>query len=70
MTITPDTKDWTWVLSQACADCGFDARTIDSHRVSDLLRANAAQWTTLLATADACLSTRPRPTVCSASAAL
>ncbi|MVA74839.1 DinB family protein [Auraticoccus sp. F435] len=24
MGITPDTKDWTWVLRQPCAECGFD----------------------------------------------
>ena len=24
VTITPDDKDWTWVLSRPCADCGFD----------------------------------------------
>jgi hypothetical protein len=22
--ITPDTKDWTWVLERACPECGFD----------------------------------------------
>ena len=66
MTITPDTKDWTWVLSQACTDCGFDARSIDSHRVGDLLRANTTQWTALLASADGGLARRPQPGVWSA----
>ena len=22
--ITPDTKDWTWVLERTCPECGFD----------------------------------------------
>ncbi|RCK69526.1 DinB family protein [Desertihabitans brevis] len=24
MPLTPDTKDWTWVLQRPCAECGFD----------------------------------------------
>ena len=24
MPITPDTKDWTWVMERPCPDCGFD----------------------------------------------
>jgi len=24
MTIPPETKDWTWVLSETCPECGFD----------------------------------------------
>jgi len=26
MTITPDTKDWTWVLARPCPECGFDTQ--------------------------------------------
>jgi len=26
--VTPDTKDWTWVLSQRCPECGLDAQGI------------------------------------------
>ena len=25
--VEPDTKDWTWVLDQPCAECGYDAAT-------------------------------------------
>ena len=25
MSITPDTKDWTWVLERPCPECGFEA---------------------------------------------
>jgi hypothetical protein len=63
MTITPDTKDWTWVLTRRCDDCGFDAQSIDSRRVGDLLRANAAEWTHFLSTGDPALSGRPSPAV-------
>ncbi|MCU1677518.1 MAG: DinB family protein [Frankiales bacterium] len=63
MTITPDDKDWTWVLQQPCEECGFDTRAMDSHRVGDMLRANAADWTYLLRTEDEpALRTRPTPT--------
>ena len=27
--IQPDTKDWTWVLSQRCPECGFTATDVD-----------------------------------------
>ena len=49
MTITPDTKDWTWVLERPCPECGFDSRTITGRDVPALLRANVAKWPALLA---------------------
>ena len=27
--VTPDTKDWTWVLDRPCPDCGFAAGALD-----------------------------------------
>ncbi|HWJ64488.1 MAG TPA: DinB family protein [Acidimicrobiales bacterium] len=45
--ITPDDKDWTWVLEQVCPDCGFDASACAHTDVADLLRANAADWKAL-----------------------
>ena len=45
--ITPDDKDWTWVLEQTCPECGFDASTCTHTDVADLIRANAAQWQAL-----------------------
>ncbi|MFJ6212700.1 DinB family protein [Streptomyces sp. NPDC092296] len=64
MIITPDTKDWTWVLRRPCPDCGLDTAAVDPTAVAGLLRANAADWTALLAAAtpDA-LRRRPRPDV-------
>jgi len=45
--ITPDDKDWTWVLEQRCPDCGFDASACAATDVADLIRANAADWQAL-----------------------
>jgi hypothetical protein len=46
--LTPDTKDWTWVLDRPCPECGLDARTIAREDVADLLRRNAAAWPAVL----------------------
>jgi hypothetical protein len=48
MAIEPDTKDWTWVLEQPCAECGFDAASFPRETVGDLVRANAAAWPAVL----------------------
>lgn len=44
MAITPDTKNWTWVLERPCPECGFDATTIGAQDVAALLRENAVEW--------------------------
>lgn len=44
MVITPDTKDWTWVLERPCPECGFDAATVGLDDIPRLLRANATAW--------------------------
>jgi hypothetical protein len=46
--ITPDTKDWTWVLRRPCPECGLDTRAIRPEEVSALLRENAAGWRAVL----------------------
>ena len=46
--ITPDDKDWTWVLREPCPACGFDASTCAPDAVADLIRTNAADWQRLL----------------------
>lgn len=61
MDITPDTKDWTWVLERPCPECGFDSRTFAREDVADLLRRHAAAWPAVLAGAD--VRQRPVPTV-------
>jgi hypothetical protein len=59
MAITPDTKDWTWVIEHPCPECGFDANTFAPADVADLIRANAARWPALLERDD--VTTRPSP---------
>lgn len=50
--IVPDTKDWTWVLRQACPECGFDSSTVDREQVATMLRNNAAVWREVLSGPD------------------
>ena len=52
MPITPDTKDWTWVLERPCAECGFSAAGLDYDELPALVRANAAAWAPVLARPD------------------
>ena len=49
MTITPDTKDWTWVLQRPCPECGLEAAAVPPEQVPDRLRDNAAAWVRVLA---------------------
>jgi len=48
MTITPDTKDWTWVLERPCDECGFDARLYPTSVFATTIRENAAAWIPIL----------------------
>ncbi|HEY5273245.1 MAG TPA: DinB family protein [Acidimicrobiales bacterium] len=59
MPITPDSKDWTWVLERPCRECGFDAESFPREEMGRRLRANATIWRPELATADARI--RPNP---------
>ena len=54
-----DDKDWTWVLDEACPECGFDTRDVDPPQVADLIRVNAAAWLAVLGRSD--VRRRPRP---------
>jgi len=58
MPITPDTKDWTWVLERPCPECGFDARAVERGTIAPRIRDNAAEWLEIL-DRDAPLRTRP-----------
>lgn len=51
MPITPDTKNWTWVLERPCPDCGFDAATVAPDDIGQLIRDNAVAWQPVLARA-------------------
>ncbi|MDX1882964.1 DinB family protein [Mycolicibacterium sp. 120270] len=62
--IEPDTKDWTWVITRRCPECGFDGSTMSHTAVADAIRADAEDWPRRLSGAD--VTVRPRPTVWSA----
>ncbi|MDQ3456463.1 MAG: DinB family protein [Actinomycetota bacterium] len=64
MDITPDSADWTWVLSRPCAQCGFDASQTPAAGVAGLLRSAAGSWQAVLARPD--VGQRPRGDVWSA----
>ena len=57
MAITPDTKDWTWVLKQPCPECGLAAGDVDPTTVGDRIRATLPRWEEALGREDA----RERP---------
>ena len=61
MDITPDTKDWTWVLVRPCPECGLDTSTIEHDTVPAMIRANAASWQEVLRRDD--VRERPQPEV-------
>ncbi|MEV6769854.1 DinB family protein [Nocardia sp. NPDC051030] len=48
MPIVPDAKDWTWVLEQACDECGFDPAATAFDAVPGLTRASTARLTLAL----------------------
>jgi hypothetical protein len=52
MAITPDTKDWTWVLERPCAECGFAAGSVDFDDIPRLIRENASRWVPVLKRTD------------------
>ena len=60
MTITPDDKDWTWVIEALCPECGFDASAVSCVDVADMLRMAVGRWHHVL-TSRADVRARPRP---------
>lgn len=48
--IVPDGKDWTWVLTRPCPECGYEVSQLDPEFVPDIVRENAADWIAALAT--------------------
>jgi hypothetical protein len=59
VTITPDTKDWTWVLRGPCPECGLDTSSVAPADIPAMIRANAGAWREPLAAPSA--ADRPRP---------
>jgi hypothetical protein len=62
MTITPDTKDWTWVLQRPCPECGFDTQSFPREQLPALLLVNAGEWRQVLLGSGE-VRHRPRPEV-------
>ena len=58
MAITPDTKDWTWVLERPCPECGFDTQGFPVEAVPGMIMANTAAWQAAL---DGASDARARP---------
>ena len=59
MSITPDTKDWTFVLERVCPECSFDIRSFPREQVGQMIRDNAAKWGPALAHPE--VAQRPSP---------
>ncbi|SDC69325.1 hypothetical protein SAMN05216410_2189 [Sanguibacter gelidistatuariae] len=57
MTISPDTKNWTWVTERACPECGFDAPAAALADIPARLQADVERWPAILGRAD--VATRP-----------
>jgi hypothetical protein len=57
--VPADDRDWTYVISDGCADCGFTPQRPED--TGDRLRASIPQWTAALSVAEALQ--RPEPTV-------
>ena len=52
MAITPDSKNWTWVLERACPQCGFDSTEVAYAEIPDRVRSNVVAWSNVLERAD------------------
>ncbi len=59
MAIEPDTKDWTWVLSKPCPECGMTAADVDPTEIGAQVRSDLPRWEAVLTRPDA--RERPSP---------
>jgi hypothetical protein len=57
--IVPDTKDWTWVLSDPCPECGFVAADVEVAAVGEAVRGSLPRWRAVLGRPD--VAARPDP---------
>lgn len=48
MPIEPDTKDWTWVITEQCPECEFDASAVAAGELARMIRENAEGWRRVL----------------------
>lgn len=59
MPITPDQKDWTWVLSRPCPDCAFDVATATPATVPGIIKSLLPRWRAALRRPDAAQRSTP-----------
>lgn len=59
--LVPDTKDWTWVLSRACTECGTDVHDLPRAGIGGHLLSSVDALVRALGRPDA--TVRPRPDV-------
>lgn len=59
MSITPDTKNWTWVLERPCPECGFEVDSFARDDIGALIRENMRAWQRVLGAG--AVGVRPRP---------
>lgn len=64
MAITPDGKDWTWVVESRCPECGFDGSAVEFEQIPAMVRDNAARWPEVLRRPN--VAVRPNPQTWSA----
>ncbi|HET9649199.1 MAG TPA: DinB family protein [Microlunatus sp.] len=58
----PDTKDWTWVLTRRCEECGLAAAEIGIDEIAVRAELAAGEWVQIL-TASPAVNIRPAATV-------
>lgn len=57
--ITPDSKDWTWVLTSTCPDCQLTAAAVSPETIAGRIPDQVAQWQQTLTRPD--VAVRPSP---------
>jgi hypothetical protein len=58
MAIVPDDKDWTWVLTRPCSECGFDSSAVESSALPSRIREAVLAWQQVLGRKDITARTR------------
>jgi hypothetical protein len=57
--IEPDTKDWTWVLTEPCPECGLAAGDVAATQVAARVESDLPRWQVVLSRPD--VQERPAP---------
>ncbi|HIZ36466.1 MAG TPA: hypothetical protein H9815_11860 [Candidatus Ruania gallistercoris] len=59
--VPPETKDWTWVLTERCPQCSLEAGVLTLAEIPAVIRAQVQVWPVVLLRAD--VRQRPEPQV-------